>query len=191
MNNNGFLIDEHTRSLSGLILKNNIKGRYNQLPREVINYVKAESLTCMGDPSSLIRATVGILITSIVVQGELTNWPELFDILLEKMDSTDYFECEGAFSILQKVCEDSAEMLDSEVFRRPLNLLIPKFLHFFNHNSSKIRSYALSCINNFIMNRTQVLMSYVDVFIEVCLYFIFFICVFILYYIAGFIQTSF
>ena len=121
----------------------------------------------MGDSSSLIRATVGILITSIVVQGELANWPELFDILLNKMDSEDYYECEGAFSILQKVCEDSAEMLDSEAFRDPLNLLIPKFLHFFNHNSSKIRSYALSCINNFIMNRTQVLMTYVDIFIEV------------------------
>lgn len=121
----------------------------------------------MGDPSSLIRATVGILITSIVVQGELVHWPELFEILMQKMDSEDYYECEGAFSILQKVCEDSAEMLDSEAFRRPLTMLIPKFLQFFNHNSSKIRSYALSCINNFIMNRTQVLMTYVDVFIEV------------------------
>ncbi|KAJ6224106.1 hypothetical protein RDWZM_002651 [Blomia tropicalis] len=158
--------DEHTRSLSGLILKNNIKGRYAQLPRDVIDYVKSEALTCIGDPSQLIRATVGILVTSIVVQGELAHWPDLFDILMEKMDSEDPFECEGSFSILQKVCEDSAEMLDSEQFRRPLNLLIPKFLHYFNHNSSKIRSYALSCINNFIMNRTQVLMSYVDVFID-------------------------
>ena len=140
------------------------------MPREVINYVKAERLTCIGDPSSLIRATVGILITSIVIQGELSNWPELFEILSEKMDSADYFECEGSFSILQKICEDSAEMLDSEVFQGPLNMLIPKFLHFFNHNSNKIRSYALSCINNFIMNRTQVLMSYVDHFIEVSLF---------------------
>lgn len=141
----------------------------------MIDYVKSEALTCIGDPSQLIRATVGILVTSIVVQGELAHWPDLFDILMEKMDSEDPFECEGSFSILQKVCEDSAEMLDSEQFRRPLNLLIPKFLHYFNHNSSKIRSYALSCINNFIMNRTQVLMSYVDVFIDVSFIYFFFI----------------
>lgn len=160
-------LDEHTRSLSGLILKNNIKARYNHLPREVINYVKSEALTCIGDPSSLIRATVGILLTSLVVQGELARWPELFDVLLEKIDSENYYECEGAFSILQKVCEDSADLLDAEMFGRPLSLLIPKFFQYFTHNNSKIRSYALSCINNFILNRTQIMMPYVDIFIEV------------------------
>ena len=45
----------------------------------------------------------------------------------------------GAFGALQKICEDSAELLDSEVLNRPLNILIPKFLQFFKHNSAKIR----------------------------------------------------
>lgn len=47
--------------------------------------------------------------------------------------------CEGAFGALQKICEDSSEILDSDALSRPLNVLIPKFLHFFTHNSSKIR----------------------------------------------------
>jgi len=29
---------------------------------------------------------------------------------------------------MQKICEDSAEMLDSDALNRPLNFLIPKFL---------------------------------------------------------------
>jgi len=47
--------------------------------------------------------------------------------------------CEGAFGALQKICEDSSEILDSDALNRPLNILIPKFLQFFQHNSSKIR----------------------------------------------------
>ncbi|XP_027199136.1 transportin 1 [Dermatophagoides pteronyssinus] len=158
--------DEPTRSLSGLILKNNIKARYHQLPREVINYVKFEALTCMGDPSSLIRATVGILISTLMQEGELQQWPELFDILLNKLDSENYYECEGAFSILHKIIEDNAEALDNENYCRQLNLMIPKFFQFFTNPNSKIRSYALSCVNNFILNRTQIMMPYVDIFIE-------------------------
>ncbi|NXG21004.1 TNPO1 protein, partial [Grallaria varia] len=44
-----------------------------------------------------------------------------------------------AFGALQKICEDSAEILDSDVLDRPLNIMIPKFLQFFKHSSPKIR----------------------------------------------------
>lgn len=60
--------------------------------------------------------------------GELTQWPELLPRLCEMLDSEDYSVCEGAFGALQKICEDSAEMLDSDALNRPLNFLIPKFL---------------------------------------------------------------
>lgn len=46
---------------------------------------------------------------------------------------------QGAFGALQKICEDSAEILDSDMLDRPLNVMIPKFLQFFKHNSPKIR----------------------------------------------------
>lgn len=45
---------------------------------------------------------------------------------------------QGAFGALQKICEDTAEDLDNDS-SRPLNVLIPKFLQFFKHNSAKIR----------------------------------------------------
>lgn len=50
-----------------------------------------------------------------------------------------YFVIQGAFGALQKICEDSAEALDTDALNRPLNILIPKFLQFFKHNSAKIR----------------------------------------------------
>lgn len=157
--------DEPTRSLSGLILKNNIKTHYTILMPSVTNFIKQECLQAVGDPSPLIRATVGILITTIASKGELTTWPELLPALSGMLDSQDYNVCEGAFGALQKICEDSAEMLDTDNVNRPLDLLIPKFLQFFSHSSSKIRSYAIGCINQFIIQRSQVLMLHIDPFL--------------------------
>ncbi|CAL1275017.1 unnamed protein product [Larinioides sclopetarius] len=158
--------DEPTRSLSGLILKNNVKAHFHQFPPEVTEFIKSECLSSVGDPSPLIRATIGILITTIASKGELTNWVDLLPRLCHLLDSEDYNVCEGSFGALQKICEDSAEYLDSDALNRPLNVLIPKFLQFFRHSSPKIRSHAIACVNQFIINRTTVLMLHIDSFLE-------------------------
>ncbi|XP_049816138.1 transportin-1 isoform X2 [Schistocerca nitens] len=158
--------DEPTRSLSGLILKNNVKAHYHKFLPEVTEFIKQECLSAVGDPSPLIRATVGILITTIASKGELTAWPDLLPALCQMLDSSDYNVCEGAFGALQKICEDSSELLDSDALNRPLNVLIPKFLQFFRHSSPKIRSHAIACVNQFIINRTQALMIHIDSFLE-------------------------
>lgn len=51
--------DEPTRSLSGLILKNNVKVHYQNFPPGVAHFIKQECLNNIGDPSPLIRATIG------------------------------------------------------------------------------------------------------------------------------------
>ena len=61
--------DEATRSLSGLILKNNVKAHFDAFPKEVADFIKSECLSAVGDPSPLIRATIGILITTIAAKG--------------------------------------------------------------------------------------------------------------------------
>lgn len=86
-------LDEPTRSLAGLILKNNVKSNYHKFPAECRQFVKAECLSAIGDPSPLIRATIGILITTIA-QKEFGTWPELLPMLLQLLDSEDYNVCE-------------------------------------------------------------------------------------------------
>ncbi|XP_018023344.1 transportin-1 isoform X1 [Hyalella azteca] len=157
--------DEPTRSLSGLILKNNVKAHFHQFPPDVAQFIKMECLCAVGDPSPLIRATVGILITTIASKGELSSWPELLPKLCEMLSASDYNVCEGAFGALQKICEDSAEYLEKSP-EQPLDALIPKFLQFFKHSSSKIRSHAIACVNQFIISKTQALMSNIDAFLE-------------------------
>jgi len=158
--------DDATRSLSGLILKNNVKAHFTKFPNDVALFIKNECLSAVGDPSPLIRATVGILITTIASKGELHNWPELLPALCNLLDSDNYATCEGSFGALQKICEDSAEVLDSDNLNRPLNVLIPKFLTFFRHNNPKIRSHAIACVNQFIIGRSQALMIHIDDFIQ-------------------------
>ncbi|KAI1233191.1 hypothetical protein IHE44_0004782 [Lamprotornis superbus] len=96
---------------------------------------------CKSHPASpdVAANSLGILITTIASKGELQNWPDLLPKLCSLLDSEDYNTCEGAFGALQKICEDSAEILDSDVLDRPLNIMIPKFLQFFKHSSPKIR----------------------------------------------------
>ena len=72
-----FFPDEPTRSLSGLILKNNVRAHYEKFPSEVTEFIKQECLSSIGDPSPLIRATIGILITTIAAKGGLENWSEI------------------------------------------------------------------------------------------------------------------
>lgn len=86
--------DEPTRSLSGLILKNNIRHNGTNLQSEIIDYIKQECLMAVGDPSPLIRATVGILITTIANKGGLVNWQQLLPTLCDMLDSQDYNVCE-------------------------------------------------------------------------------------------------
>lgn len=95
------VIDEPTRSLSGLILKNNVKSYYQAFPEEVKAYVKSECLSAIGNPSPLIRATVGILVTTIVQRGELVSWPELLPLLCQLLDSEDYTVCEVSLVVFR------------------------------------------------------------------------------------------
>lgn len=157
--------DEPTRAIAGLILKNNVKLYYGSFPDEIKTFIKQESLQCIGDPSPLLRATAGTLISTIAMRGELIHWPELLPTLCQLIDSSEFCSCEvstcsyfilpcvwlgsalhttlvysqGAFSTLHKICEDCSDQLDSDALNHPLNVLIPKFIQFFTHQNSSIR----------------------------------------------------
>ncbi len=88
------VLDEPTRAIAGLILKNNVKQHYVGFPPEIKTFIKSESLQIVGDPSALIRATVGTLISTIANRGELVHWPELLPALCQLIDSPDTFACE-------------------------------------------------------------------------------------------------
>ena len=80
--------------MSGLILKNNVRAHYEKFPSDVTDFIKAECLNSIGDSSPLIRATIGILVTTIAAKGGLENWTDLLPGLCQNLDSEDYNVCE-------------------------------------------------------------------------------------------------
>ena len=74
---------------------------------------------------------------------------------------------QGAFSALHKICEDCSDQLDSDALNRPLNVLIPKFIQFFRHPSPVVRSHAIACVNQFIINQPPALVLHIVPFVEV------------------------
>ena len=86
--------DEPTRAIAGLILKNNVKVYYASFPAEIKSFIKQEAIQAIGDPSPLIRATAGTLISTIAMRGELAGWPELLPTLCHFIDDPNYTTCE-------------------------------------------------------------------------------------------------
>lgn len=79
--------DEPTRSIAGLILKNNVKMYYASFPREIKTFIKQEAMQAVADPSPLIRATAGTLISTIAMRGDLVQWQELLPTLCGLIES--------------------------------------------------------------------------------------------------------
>ena len=81
------IANEASRSLAGIVLKNHVRNWYLSYPDDLKQYVKQTSLKAIGDPSRLIRATIGMIITAIAQKGDLSTWPELLPTLCTLIDS--------------------------------------------------------------------------------------------------------
>ncbi|MFH4974294.1 hypothetical protein AB6A40_001003 [Gnathostoma spinigerum] len=151
------------RSLAGLILKNSIRLLWTQLPEPIRLYVKSKSLLAIADPHPLIRATVGIIVTTVVIREGISQWPTLLPYLCSMLDAANPYGQEGAMGAIQKICEDSADTLSQE---EHLNSLVPKLLQFFNSPLPKLRSLALNSVNCILLVQTEPLNDIMDIYLE-------------------------
>jgi len=143
------------RSAAAIMLKNNVKSAYKNIPEPSTAYIKSTILAGLQDPNAQIRNFVGNVTTEVVRQGGLLGWPQVLPDLVsavanENGQSTPEAQ-DGAISALMKICEDNKRALDQEYqSQRPLAYLLPKLLDFTNSTSPKLRSRALSAINVFL-----------------------------------------
>jgi transportin-1 len=77
--------------MAGLLLKNNIRLRLEQFQPQVIEYVKANIFTALGDSVSMIRNTVSTVIDTLLVELGPQAWPEALSKLIELVDSNDVY----------------------------------------------------------------------------------------------------
>ncbi|GMS84334.1 hypothetical protein PENTCL1PPCAC_6509 [Pristionchus entomophagus] len=152
------------RSVAGIILKNNMRtAQWTNLTPDVKDYIKTKILSAIGDESPLIRATVGVFLTTVVVEEGLDEWPTLLPTLSQLLHQEERPTLqEGALGALQKILEDSGDRLDKCAHIEPL---LPHILPFFGSTSSRIRGLAMNCINCILMVHDDPISSVIDQFL--------------------------
>ena len=98
---------------------------------------------------------------------------------------------QGAFSALHKICEDCSDQFHAESLGNTLEVLIPKFIQFFGHSSPTIKSHAIACVNQFVINQPPALVANILPFIQVCAMFVIVVCVSLLIHFASCQQGLF
>lgn len=154
--------DEAIRSRACLNAKNIVHMYHNEMRGGVLEYIKQTSLKSISDQSSLVRKTVGTLISTLFALD--SNWPELMPFLSQLLDSSEPSICETAINTVMKICEDTQEN------RRPnsqLHEISVKILRYVRHDNKSIKTSAMICMNACIDSRSTTFMQNVDYFLNV------------------------
>lgn len=159
------------RYSAAINLKNYIKVLYSSIPRDSLAYIKRSVLNILQDSNPQLRNFAGTVITEVVQQGGLMQWPEILQELLSLVSNiagnVSSEAQEGAMSALAKVCEDNRKLLDKDYQgQRPMTVIVPKLLQFTNNPSARIRVFALKTLKSFIPQKSQVLFSQLDVYLN-------------------------
>jgi transportin-1 len=136
------------RMCAGLLLKNNIKRRpkQDQIDQAELSFLREEVVKGIADPNSDIRRTAGGVLTTIVGAWGIESWPGLIEFLVHCLDNQNPIILDGTFYAISLLCEDHPMLLEKENEGKPLQLLLPKFLSFYNHPVAEVRDYSISCI---------------------------------------------
>ncbi|KAK5078184.1 hypothetical protein LTR64_003411 [Lithohypha guttulata] len=159
------------RYAAAIQLKNHIKLNYKSIPKDQLAFVKQYTLQTLRDANPQLRSFAGTIITEIVQQGGILQWPEVLQDLISLVESTASDVTpdvqEAAMSALAKVCEDNRKLLDKEYSgQRPTTVIIPKMLDFAGHNHPKIRVLAVQTLRAFILQKSQILFDHLDVYLQ-------------------------
>jgi len=145
-----------------------MKNDWNKIAPEVKHHVQNQVVTQLASPIEMIRHTTGSIITTIFAKTHSAGWPQVIPAISAALSNSDQSVVDGAFSTLEKICEDHSRVLEEDEIHRPLAVLVPQLIATLQHTSEKIRVYALSCILYFLPDRPPALLVHVDQLLQVC-----------------------
>ncbi|KAJ8572148.1 hypothetical protein K7X08_008659 [Anisodus acutangulus] len=157
------------RQAAGLLLKNNLRSAFKNMPPANQQYIKSELLPSLGAADRHLRSTAGTIISVLVQIDGVAGWPELLQALVSSLDSTDINHVEGAMDALSKICEDVPQLLDSDISglsERPITVFLPRFLQLFQSPHASLRKLSLSSVNQYIMLMPKVLHLSMDKYLQ-------------------------
>ncbi|KAK9422170.1 putative Importin N-terminal domain-containing protein [Seiridium unicorne] len=155
------------RAAAAIMLKNNVKTGYKQIPESSFSLIKMALPMILEDKNAQMRNYAGNIATEIIRRGGLLSWPDLLPKLLELLSnetgqvSTEAQE--GAMIAMAKICEDNTKMLERELNgQRPLNFILPKLIEATKNPLPKVRAQALTAINVFTPRKSQAMLNSID-----------------------------
>lgn len=159
------------RYAAAVNLKNYIKTGYRALGKEQVTFIKSATVHSLQDSNPQLRSFAGTIITEIIQQGGLLQWPEVLQDLLSlvgnERGNVPIDTQEAAMSALAKVCEDNRKLLDKDFGgQRPTTVIVPKLLNFSTHSDPRIRVMALQTLKLFILQKSQVLFANIDAYLQ-------------------------
>ncbi|XP_059314432.1 transportin-1 [Lycium ferocissimum] len=157
------------RQAAGLLLKNNLRSAFKNMPPANQQYIKSELLPSLGAADRNLRSTAGTIMSVLVQIDGVAGWPELLQALVSSLDSSDVNHMEGAMDALSKICEDVPQLLDSDISglsERPITVFLPRFLQLFQSPHASLRKLSLSSVNQYIMLMPKVLQLSMDKYLQ-------------------------
>ncbi|KAK1770568.1 importin subunit beta-2 [Phialemonium atrogriseum] len=155
------------RSAAAIMLKNNVKSHYKQIPEPSFAFIKMAIPLGIQDKNPQMRSYAGNIATELIRRGGLFSWPEFLPELLKMFGNeggqfSDAAQ-EGAISAMAKICEDNTKMLEREHSgQRPLNFILPKLIEATKSPLTKVRAQALTAINVFTPRKSQAMLNNID-----------------------------
>ncbi|VEU21516.1 DEKNAAC102307 [Brettanomyces naardenensis] len=163
----GRQLEPQVRASGGLLIKNDLIKNWSSKTTELRNHILQDIPKGLLDSQSLVRNITGNVITSLFSILGVSNWPNILPNLMElatgAAGTTE--SQEGAMSALAKICEDSARVLDREYNgQRPLNFMVPRFIELSSSPRGRVRTLALSCLNQILIIKSQSILVNLDDF---------------------------
>lgn len=153
--------------MTTIILKNTIKKQWGLVTDDVKEFVKDFAIKTLSDPIQKIRDISGGIISIIIKEKGLNNWPGVIEHLLDLTVGNNEFAVKGAFSCLETICDELKAQLEDDP---SLNVLVVKMIDHMKNNDVISREYALKCLNHLIPWKLPAVLDNMDPFLEVLFY---------------------
>ncbi|KAL1497591.1 hypothetical protein ABEB36_008524 [Hypothenemus hampei] len=152
---------EDIRSLSGILVKNNLSMTLQTIPPESFSQIKQECQNLLMDPSRDIRLSTSSIVVTIA-RDHLKNWPELIPFLLKSFSAQNEYS-EIALSTLFKICEDLvSNQRSQEDIHRVTKEVFPKFNEYLSRDDCVMRQDIVRLTNQFLQDYFYIMKQSLD-----------------------------
>lgn len=152
---------EDIRSLSGILVKNNLLTTYQTLSPDSILKIKQECQNLLMDPSRDVRLSISNVIV-IIARDHLKNWSELIPFLLKSFAAQNEYS-EIALTTLFKICEDliNNQKSQDEIYRVTKEVF-PKFVEYLSKEDCMMHQDIVRLTNQFLQDYFHIMKQSLD-----------------------------